>query len=107
MRPRDKEKFKASVTFPLPICTYTYIYTYIQIYVISIKTFKQLNFLVHSPIETNYKMYTVYATFYIGLFTKNEFKIDLSIQNGDISFRIDQQLFFFVRQVSVKSTPNP
>lgn len=51
---------------------------------------------MHSPRETKYKMYTIYATFYIGLFTKNEFKIDFSIQNGDISFRVDQQLFFFL-----------
>lgn len=29
----------------------------------------------------------IYATFYTGLFTINEFKIDLSIQNDDIGFR--------------------
>lgn len=28
----------------------------------------------------------IYATFYIGLFTKNEFKMDLSIQNSNIGF---------------------
>lgn len=31
-------------------------------------------------------MYTIYVTCYIGLFAKNEFKIDLSIQSGDISY---------------------
>lgn len=94
MRPRDKGKFKASIMFPLFMYTYTHTHTYI--YMISIKTLKQLNILVHSPRERNYKMYTIYATCYIGLFAKNEFKMDLSIQNGDISFRIDPQLFFLL-----------
>lgn len=38
MRPRDKGKFKASIMFPM----YTYTHSYKYIYMISIKTLKQL-----------------------------------------------------------------
>ena len=60
MRPKYKKKFKADVMLRLAMYTYMHIQdTHIHTGIYEIyRVFKQLNFLAHSPRETNSKMYT-------------------------------------------------
>lgn len=55
MRPKGKEKFKASVMFLLPMCTYTSTHTYMYTHICDIYTFKLLNFLCTHQEKLNTK----------------------------------------------------